>query len=373
MQSEIKILGGGIGGLCTALACQREGLSFTLYEKQPQINYREVGLGISRNIFPLLAHWDVLEEATGLGVEISNFLFVNKKLNVIRKLRMKAPALSVNRRKFHQLLYARLQKEHVQLHTQLDFTDSSPEQIIVAADGADSSTRQAIYPQIKLRNSHQLLWRGAVAIDLPPAFHHSYYDFVGGNLRFAIIHGGGNMFFWYAVEAPGESLSAQVDIKQRLLRLYQEYHPLVLQIIQASEHIYPDWLQDIDPSQRKGLPWHKQNLVFVGDAIHATTPNMANGACLAMEDAYVLVKLLKSYPHNPQTAFYTYQSLREKKVNRIVSQSWLLGKMLHQKNKVIDFAIQQSNRLMPQWGFDMIYSQVLDNSSIRKADEIKPQ
>lgn len=369
MKQDYHILGGGVGGLCTGLALQKEKLPFTLYEQETEIGYRNVGLGISRNIFPLLEHWSILRETAQLGAEIRTFRFVSPKLKNLRSLKMKAPALSVNRPKFHQLLYQSLQPETVKLETTRPHTDFSARQIVIAADGANSKLRKKFYPQLSFRKSGQLLWRGAVELKLPTTFQHTYHDFIGSNLRFAIIHSGGDLYSWYAVEDYDQVPPRSFDAKKHLLELFSRYHPLVKETIAATENIYPDLLQDIPPQDRKGIPWFHDNLVFLGDAIHPTTPNLANGACLAMEDAYVLARLFKKYNSHPASAFKVYQALREPKVNSIVRQSWMLGKLMHQDNPFVDLAIQIGTRLMPQWAFDKLYSRVLDDESLKAVED----
>ena len=365
-----QIIGGGIGGLSMALSCQQQGLDYILWEKQPEISYRRVGLGISRNIFPLLHSWGVMQESRELGAEIKKMLFDNKKLKTLRTLSLKAPALSVDRLKFTKILLQQLKHENLRLSTSKSPADFSKDQTIIVAEGPHSPSRKTIYPQLKLRKSRQWIWRGMVELKLPPHFHNAYHDFIGGNLRFAIIHSGDNLYSWYAIEELQEEPPQETDTRQHLLQLFKEYHPLVHDCIGATESIYGELLQDMEPRQRKGLPWYKDNLVLIGDAIHPTTPNMANGACLAMEDAYVLAKLLKKYPNQPQMAFSTYQALREPKVNNIVQQSWLLGRMMHQQNPLIDKAIVLGTRLTPQWAFNLIYAPILNNESILKAEAL---
>ena len=80
-------------------------------------------------------------------------------------------------------------------------------------------------------------------------------------------------------------------------------------------------LADIKPSYKN---WFKNNTVFIGDSIHATTPNLGQGACQAVEDAYTLGLCLKNNMSNP---FSEYQNIRSEKVKYIVKQSWKIGKM----------------------------------------------
>jgi len=66
-----------------------------------------------------------------------------------------------------------------------------------------------------------------------------------------------------------------------------------------------------------------------GDAIHATTPNLAQGGCQAIEDAYCLALLMKKSDHDFSRIFPRYQRLREKKVSFIANTSWRFGKIAH--------------------------------------------
>ena len=119
---------------------------------------------------------------------------------------MKAPALSVNRILFTELLYHSLSPAKVKLKQKANPLQFDKEELVIVAEGSQSPTRKAIYPQLTMRNSHQLIWRGIAKLILPAAFHNTYYDYIGGNLRFGLIHSGGNMYNWYAVEEISKSL-----------------------------------------------------------------------------------------------------------------------------------------------------------------------
>ncbi|MEM6768526.1 MAG: FAD-dependent monooxygenase [Bacteroidota bacterium] len=73
---------------------------------------------------------------------------------------------------------------------------------------------------------------------------------------------------------------------------------------------------------------------MLGDAAHATTPNLGQGACQAIEDAYVLAQCIHDHP-NTNEAFSTFQRLRQTKAHMIVRSSWRIGKMAHLKNPLV--------------------------------------
>ena len=66
--------------------------------------------------------------------------------------------------------------------------------------------------------------------------------------------------------------------------------------------------------------------MLLGDAAHATTPNMGQGGCQAIEDAWYLAEYLKSYG-NIAEAFAAYEHFRRPKVNFVVNTSFMLGKI----------------------------------------------
>lgn len=355
-QKKVNIIGGGIAGLTTALALQNKGIDFRLFEKNGQITYENVGFGISANIFPILEELNILSQTEKLGAKIKYFHFVDEKLKYINSFSINQPALSVNRNEFYKLFLNLLQRDKIFLSTEKLVSDFDESEIVISADGIDSKTRNNWYPNLNKRDSNQILWRGISKIQLDEKFKNSYHDFIGNNLRFAIIDTGNDYYSWYIIKQNDNTINKPENYsRQELTNLFQSYHPVVNEIIEKSENVYFSELKDISPKQRKKLCWHKGKRLLIGDAIHPTTPNMANGGCLAIEDAYLLVKFLESNNFD----FQKFQNLRTKKVDAVVRQSWLFGQLLHQKSKLMDKIIKVGFTMTPKCIFDKIYSTVL--------------
>ena len=361
----INIIGGGVCGLSAALALQNNGIDYKLYEANSEITYENVGLGISANIIHILKEWNIYDETKEIGAEILHLHFVDKKLNYIKSFPLKRPAISVNRKLFYKLLYDCLRKENINLNSAKLLSDFSKSDIVIAADGINSKVRKHIYPNLKLRNSNQVLWRGISEVALDEKYQNAYFDFVGNNLRFAIIHTGKDNYSWYIIKQKVEQESVSFD-KEYLKSFFKDYHPIVNQIINASESIYYSELIDIDPNERKNLDWYFDNTILIGDAIHPTTPNMANGACLAIEDSYLLASLLGRKDLSIHEAFATFQSKRIQKVNRVVNQSYLMGKLMHTNNSIMEYFITKGISLTPKFIFDKIYSTILQETKVER-------
>ncbi len=118
-----------------------------------------------------------------------------------------------------------------------------------------------------------------------------------------------------------------MDRKNYITRLFQSFSPIINELITNTEstNIHQATLQDL-----KRLPdWHQSKMCLIGDAAHATTPNMGQGACQGIEDAFYISKYLSKSPQNVQGAFEEFQLKRRKKVDYVVNTSWQFGKMAH--------------------------------------------
>lgn len=135
------------------------------------------------------------------------------------------------------------------------------------------------------------------------------------------------------------SKNVEVD-EVNLTEFFSEFHIDILNIISATtkEQIIVSDIIDLKPIDK----WQDENVCLIGDAAHATTPNLGQGACQAIEDAYVLGKLLDNGLEIEKT-FATYEILRRKKAHTIVNTSWTVGKMAHIENS---FGIWLRNFIM---------------------------
>jgi 2-polyprenyl-6-methoxyphenol hydroxylase-like FAD-dependent oxidoreductase len=89
-------------------------------------------------------------------------------------------------------------------------------------------------------------------------------------------------------------------------------------------------IYDIDP-----LPsWHQGRTILLGDAAHAATPDMAQGACMAIEDAVVLARCL-SQENDLAAAMHHYEVERKPRTTWISNQSRAVGRVAHIENPLL--------------------------------------
>ncbi len=134
--------------------------------------------------------------------------------------------------------------------------------------------------------------------------------------------------YWFAVVlSPPNGKDDSLLIKENLLKMFADFNPLVTKMIGLTSvaHILRNDIYDLEPMRK----WHKNNICLIGDAGHATTPNMGQGGAQAIEDAHYLSNLIVE--NSGENIFELFQQKRQKKVNLVVNQSWTTGKMAHWK------------------------------------------
>lgn len=123
-----------------------------------------------------------------------------------------------------------------------------------------------------------------------------------------------------------------ITVRKDLQREFQSFHPFVNNVIANTAGIIRNDMLDLGDHKK---PWYHNRLIFLGDAIHATTPNLAQGGCMAMEDAWCLSRLIQKHPEDFASVADRYWKLRREKTHFVVNNSWRVGKMMHSSWQVI--------------------------------------
>jgi len=342
---EVVIVGGGIGGLTMANALDRVGIDFQLYERAPEITEVGAGIGLSKGALDLLDMLGLGEEVRERGRWIRNVFLADKRMRVRRRVPATTDSLCVHRAALVDVLAGRLPAERIHLSSTVEdvrshhdraeirFTDGRTVTTgcAIAADGIHSVVRKRLFPDVTPRFIQQTIWRGISRTDVPPLLRDSYIEVWDEGLRFLTVPIREGETFWLAVKpAPPGERDDPTTVRDDLLRLFRNFHPVFLDLIRDSQGFLRDDMADLGPPG--GRPWHHERFALLGDAIHATTPNLAQGGCQAMEDAVCLARCLRTSGGEPARAFPEYQRLRQKKVEFIVNTSWNFGVAAHSRN-----------------------------------------
>ncbi|UKB77340.1 FAD-dependent monooxygenase [Chryseobacterium sp. MEBOG07] len=337
--NTISIIGAGIGGLTLGNILKQHQYDFTIYEAAPEIKPVGAGIMMAVNAMQVFDQLGLKEKIENAGNKVHRIVIANESLQPISKteiLELEAQYNSCNvaihRAELQRILAENLSPDAIQLnhslqkiekreHYILDFENGNhiESQIVFGADGIKSPIRNQILKTGTIRNSGQKCWRGLLDFDLPERHHQEAFEMWGKGKRFGFVKISDKKVYWYAC-VNEKSFGKSTEIAD----IFNDFDSLVLQLIEAtvSENIICNTISDLAPIPQ----WYSENLCLIGDAAHATTPNMGQGACQAIEDAYIIGKLLeKSQDFN--TIFKTFQSIRRKKVDYIVNTSRTIGKV----------------------------------------------
>jgi 2-polyprenyl-6-methoxyphenol hydroxylase-like FAD-dependent oxidoreductase len=214
---------------------------------------------------------------------------------------------------------------------------------LIVADGIHSPVRRQLLPDSAPRYAGYTCWRAVIdAGDLELSAATETWGTEG---RFGIVPLEGNRIYWFAClnAAENDTRLSRYTVED-LQRHFGHYHTPVAEILSKTKDSDLIWndIIDLKPIDRFAFG----NILLIGDAAHATTPNLGQGACQAIEDAVVLADELKKNPV-PEAAFRAFELRRLKRTRYIVNNSAVLGKIAQLSNPVLATARNTLFRLLP--------------------------
>ncbi len=354
---RITIIGAGIAGLAVARALAMRGADVTVLEQAPEIREVGAGLQITPNGHRVLEALGLGDEAAQEGQRAEAVELVDGEsggrvlhLDLLRQ-RPGSPFRFFHRADLVGLLAnaARSAGVEVRLLQRIDSVglgdgrprlrnaqgDEIETDVLIGADGLHSKVREALNGTVAPFFTHQVAWRATLPAD--PGIRPVAQVFMGAG-RHVVSYPlrGGRLRNVVAVEErrhwAEESWSLTDD-------------PLALRI--AFEDFVPEvrgWLDRIERPNLWGLfrhpvavRWHGGGAVLLGDAAHPTLPFLAQGANMALEDAWVLADCLMTI-RAPEEAFAAYHARRAARVRRIVEAANANAKNYHMSGLRRDMA-----------------------------------
>jgi len=349
---KITIIGAGIGGLTTAIALKQKGFEIEIFEAAPKFKTAGSGINLALNamqVYKALGLYDTIFET---GSYSNSMNVMDENLNLLSAMdlvnfeeQFNVKSVAIHRAKLHQILLDHLTDIPLHLNKktkyvsqlesgiEIEFEDGSTHktEVLIGSDGIHSAIRQSVFENTSLRNAKQICWRGVTKIELPTKYQSQLNELWGKGKRFGFVAIAKNEYYWFALTDYEKNY--QEEFKNiNLDHFYSDFHPMVREIINATpkESILTNEMLDLKPIS----PWYKNNICLLGDSAHATTPNLGQGACQAIESAQVLANCLASH-ESPENAFKEFQKLRLPKAHQIVKTSWLVGKMAHLSNPIL--------------------------------------
>ena len=335
------IIGAGIGGLAAALALLRRGCRVKVWERTPQP--APVGAGI------VLAP-NAVRALTGLGVDVASCGYPIRRF-AIRDQRGRPlqtmdltrldSALAFHRAELHEAILRALPADLVRFDCAYPATHAFTGEVLVGADGIRSAVREHAVGPMRLRYSGYTCWRG---ICRNPGITEGIEDW-GGAERIGVVPlTGGRVYVFLVLAAPPGLASMRPAFAN-----FASPVPAVLEALSETTLLHHD-IEEMDAPV-----WGCGKTVLIGDAAHAMTPNLGQGASMAIEDALVLPEIIDA--DDPASVMAQKRNAR---VAQIQKTSRRLGELAHWENSVAMSLRDMFIRCVPQWVGERNYRRLVE-------------
>lgn len=341
------VVGGGIGGMATAIQLARRGVAVELIDIDP--DWRVYGAGITMTGPTLRAY-----KALGMIDDIATHGAITTKSGIYRAdgthlLDLDEKALEdglpanggIMRPTLHRLMQERVKALGISVRLGLTvsglentaggvdvaFSDGTRGQfdLVVGADSINSAVRNLAFAHMsKPERTGQGCWR--ISIDKPPELEHGNI-FFGHRYPAGITPcGEGKVYLWLLTpHEPGDRHLEDDELFDRMKANLEGFGGNAGWI---REHMSQDDWINYRPLEARNQPrpWSIGRIVLLGDAVHATTPHLASGAGMAVESAIVLAEELERHA-SVDAALAAYEERRFDRCRDVVETSVEMGAM----------------------------------------------
>lgn len=337
---KVLIVGGGIGGLSLGIGLRKKGIEAEIVEVQQE--YKIYGSGIIQqgNALRALDELGVADEAMRRGSPYGQVKLCTATGFEFGKAG--PPAMGkfpshngISRRTLHEILYGEATRLGVQFRmgtsvvsventedaVEVHFTDATQGsyEMVVAADGIYSKVRELVFGKYEPEYVKASVWRYTFP---RPKGLETGYSYMGKKAKVGLIPTTKDTIYMFVVSMEGSDnpYIPKEELVPRLKAYLDEFDIPFIKEVQPQ-------ITDPDEVNYRPLeiitvpaPWYKGRVIMIGDAAHATVPQLGSGAALAIEDAVVLADELHKNS-SVEEAFAKYMDRRYERCKAIVDAS----------------------------------------------------
>jgi 3-hydroxybenzoate 6-monooxygenase len=344
----ILIVGGGLGGLTTALALARRGRTVRVLEGAPEFGAIGYGIQFGPNVFHVFDRLGLMDQVMAISDSPPALLMLDavdgKELIRIPtgasfRARFKYPYIIVHRIDLHNvLLDACRQSSAIELvpNAMVDgFEDRGDaatvttadgrtfvSEALVAADGVRSLFRSKLIGDGEPRPTGYVAFRTIIpTCDLTVDVTRTDVVLWGGDgfhvVHYPLRHGEEfNIVAVFRTDTHAERGDA-ASYRAELEKTYANAHPSMGALVDMLDLQWRRPVADRKPVRH----WHKGRIVLLGDAVHAPLQSMAQGACMAIEDGLCLAELIHAADGDYPSAFRRFEVARLARTARVQLES----------------------------------------------------
>ncbi|MDX1614846.1 MAG: FAD-dependent monooxygenase [Candidatus Promineifilaceae bacterium] len=352
--NKVIVIGGGIGGLATAISLRAIGLDVQVYERAHELKEVGAGLTIWHNGIRACEHLGLREAVLQTGVSLQKAQFRTKDGSILRVLDPSEfdlgtdlpPVVVLHRADLQRILLDAVGDGLIHLDHDCIAVDEHEDgvtarfangnevrgDLLIGADGIHSVVRASLQGQEPPRYTGISIWRGLVPFDHPLFAAGTMFNSLGLGKRFFAGLMGDSVVFWGGtIRTEEKVLESATHRKQMAMEVYKDWHEPIPDLVAATDPLAILWdgVYDRPPLDQ----WGRNSITLLGDAAHLAAPLVGQGACQALEDAVWLARYLDS-PRDTPSALRAFESHRQERTSMIIKSSRQTGRMLHLSNPI---------------------------------------
>lgn len=355
-EDRIVIAGGGIGGLAAAVGLAQKGVRSVVLEKAHTLGEIGAGIQLGPNAFHTLDYLGVGDAARSLAVYIDNLRLMDAitgdeitriPLDDAFRARFKNPYAAVHRDDLYGV-FLRACEAHalVELSPASEVVDYDQDgssatailadgtgvsgRALIGADGLWSNIRKRVIGDGAPRVSGHSTYRSVIPADQMPEDLRRTAATLWAGPKCHIVHyplSGRKMFnlvVTYHNDA-AEPVAGLPVSHDEVRRGFEHVSPVARQVIDKGQ----DWKLWVPCDREPAMNWVDGRVALLGDAAHPQLQYMAQGACMAMEDAVALSHQMQRQGDDVGAALQAYQDMRRLRTARIQLQSREVGEHVY--------------------------------------------
>lgn len=342
-------IGAGMGGLTAAIAMKQAGYDIEVYDRVRELRPAGAGISLWSNGVKVLNRLGLGPEIASIGGAMRRMSYVSKTGEVLNDFSLQPIVDAVGqcpypvaRTDLQRMLLNAVGTENVRLNSNCIAVEQDADRVtaifadgrratgdvLVAADGTHSAIRNVVVGQpIERQYVGYVNWNGLVTASERLAPKHSWVIYVGDGQRASLMPVGGDRFYFFFDVPLAKDVEPFGDAREELSHYFQEWAEPVQNLIAT-----------LDPKTTNRVPIHyieplpalvRGRIALLGDAGHSTSPDLGQGGCQAIEDAWVLTNCLSATNLGVADALKRYEAARQARTADVTLKALKRAHMIH--------------------------------------------